>query len=211
MTFEQQKQLIDDHFLFDEPVSPLLTSARMARDWPDARGIWHNDNKDFLIWVNEEDHCRVIAMQKGGNMKEVFTRFCDGLNLVEKSFKSKGHSFMWNEHLGYILTCPSNLGTGLRASVHVKLPLLSKHGCFEPLLDKIRLQKRGTDGVDTDSKDGVYDVSNSDRLGYSEVSPILSVSFPLHIFYQDSGILFTQIFAITTPLVNLVPFRSRMQ
>ena len=40
MTEEHQDQLIDDHFLFDKPVSPLLLSAGMARDWPDARGIW---------------------------------------------------------------------------------------------------------------------------------------------------------------------------
>ncbi|XP_068169821.1 uncharacterized protein [Antennarius striatus] len=40
MTDEEQQQLIDDHFLFDKPVSPLLTCAGMARDWPDARGIW---------------------------------------------------------------------------------------------------------------------------------------------------------------------------
>merc|ERR1711941_169082 len=52
---------------------------------------------------------------------------------------------------GYILTCPSNLGTGLRGGVHVKLP------------------KRGTGGVDTAADDGVYDVSNADRLGFSEV------------------------------------------
>lgn len=37
---KEQQQLIDDHFLFDKPVSPLLTSAFMARDWPDSRGIW---------------------------------------------------------------------------------------------------------------------------------------------------------------------------
>ncbi len=54
----------------------------MGRDWPDARGIWHNNNKTFLVWVNEEDHTRVISMQKGGNMKEVFTRFCTGLKQV---------------------------------------------------------------------------------------------------------------------------------
>ena len=40
MTDAEQEQLIDDHFLFDKPVSPLLTCAGMARDWPDARGIW---------------------------------------------------------------------------------------------------------------------------------------------------------------------------
>ena len=49
MTDAAQEQLIADHFLFDKPVSPLLTCAGMARDWPDARGIWHNDNKDFLV------------------------------------------------------------------------------------------------------------------------------------------------------------------
>ena len=40
MTETEQEKLIDDHFLFDKPVSPLLTCAGMARDWPDARGIW---------------------------------------------------------------------------------------------------------------------------------------------------------------------------
>lgn len=93
MTEEEQQQLIDDHFLFDKPVSPLLLSSNMARDWPDARGIWHNEQKNFLIWVNEEDHTRVISMQKGGNMKEVFTRFCNGLKKFEDAMKSK--SELW--------------------------------------------------------------------------------------------------------------------
>ena len=53
-----QNKLIADHFLFDKPVSPLFLSAGMARDWPDARGIWHNNKKNFLVWVNEEDHVR---------------------------------------------------------------------------------------------------------------------------------------------------------
>ena len=51
MTDEEQQRLIDDHFLFDKPVSPLLLASGMARDWPDARGIWHNEPKNFLIWV----------------------------------------------------------------------------------------------------------------------------------------------------------------
>ena len=65
MTDAEQDQLIADHFLFDKPVSPLLTCAGMARDWPDGRGIWHNEAKNFLIWVNEEDHARVISMEQG--------------------------------------------------------------------------------------------------------------------------------------------------
>uniref|UniRef100_A0A8C9T9Z0 creatine kinase n=1 Tax=Scleropages formosus TaxID=113540 RepID=A0A8C9T9Z0_SCLFO len=175
MTEEEQQQLIDDHFLFDKPVSPLLLASGMARDWPDARGIWHNDNKTFLVWVNEEDHLRVISMQKGGNMREVFTRFCTGLTKIEALFKEKGHEFMWNEHLGYVLTCPSNLGTGLRAGVHVKLPNLSKHDKFGEVLKRLRLQKRGTGGVDTAAVGGVFDISNADRLGFSEVELVQMV------------------------------------
>lgn len=175
MTDAEQQQLIDDHFLFDKPVSPLLLAAGMARDWPDARGIWHNDNKTFLVWVNEEDHLRVISMQKGGNMKEVFKRFCEGLQKIEEIFKVDGHPFSWSEHLGYILTCPSNLGTGLRGGVHVKLPNLSKHPKFEEILTRLRLQKRGTGGVDTAAVGGTFDISNADRLGFSEVEQVQMV------------------------------------
>nr|XP_019838816.1 PREDICTED: creatine kinase B-type [Bos indicus] len=135
----------------------------------------HNDNKTFLVWINEEDHLRVISMQKGGNMKEVFTRFCNGLTQIETLFKSKNYEFMWNPHLGYILTCPSNLGTGLRAGVHIKLPHLGKHEKFPEVLKRLRLQKRGTGGVDTAAVGGVFDVSNADRLGFSEVELVQMV------------------------------------
>lgn len=77
-----QQILFQDHFLFDKPVSPLLLASGMARDWPDARGIWFNDAKNFLVWVNEEDHMRIISMERGGNMKSVFQRFCQGLQMV---------------------------------------------------------------------------------------------------------------------------------
>lgn len=170
MTEAEQEQLINDHFLFDKPVSPLLTCAGMARDWPDGRGIWHNEQKSFLVWVNEEDHLRVISMQKGGNMREVFRRFCEGLTKVEDLMKTKGHQFMWNEHLGFILVCPSNLGTGLRGGVHVKIPNMAKdEKRLDSILELLRLQKRGTGGVDTAAVGGIFDISNADRLGFSEV------------------------------------------
>lgn len=175
MTAEDQDNLIEEGFLFDKPVSPLLTCAGMARDWPDARGIWHNDAKNFLVWINEEDHFRVISMEKTGNMEAVFKRFCDGLKKFESLIKEDGKEFMWNEHLGYVLTCPSNLGTGLRAGVHVKLEKLSTHERFDEALKKLRLQKRGTGGVDTAAQGGVFDISNADRLGFSELELVQGV------------------------------------
>lgn len=169
MTEAEQNQLIDDHFLFDKPVSPLLTCAGMARDWPDARGIWHNSSKNFLVWVNEEDHIRIISMEKGGNIESVFTRWCDGLNRLERAIKDAGNEFMWNEHLGFVLTCPSNLGTGVRAGVHVKIPKLSEDPRFAEVLTKLRLQKRGAGGVDCAAEGGLFDISNADRIGFSEL------------------------------------------
>jgi len=175
MSEEQQDKLINDHFMFDKPVSPLLTSSGMARDWPDARGIFHNKEKNFLVWVNEEDHLRIISMEKGGNMKSVFERFCKGAVEMEKLVNSKGWEFQQSENLGYILTCPSNVGNGLRCGVHVKLPLLSKTKQFDEKLKELRLQKRGTGGVDTAATGGIFDISNLDRLGKAEAQLVQEV------------------------------------
>ena len=49
---------------------------------------------------------------------------------MEEALRNKGWQFMQDDHLGYIVSCPSNLGTGLRASVHIKIPLLSKVSKF---------------------------------------------------------------------------------
>ena len=68
-----RQQLVDDHFLFMSG-DRNLTVAGMERDWPEGRGIFHNKEKTFLVWVNEEDQTRIISMQKGGDVKGVFER-----------------------------------------------------------------------------------------------------------------------------------------
>lgn len=172
---EDQQQLIDDHFLFEKPVSRHFLSGGMGRDFPDGRGIWHNDDKNFLVWINEEDHTRIISMELGGDMNAVFERFCRGLSEVETHIKAKGKEFMWNEHLGFVLTCPSNLGTGVRCSVHARLPKMAADPRFDAICKAFRLQKRGTSGEFTESIGGVYDISNLDRLGSSEVQQVQCV------------------------------------
>ena len=113
---------------------------------------------------------RIISMQMGADIKQVFTRFCVAVNQVEKVVKAEGYDFMHNDHLGYILTCPSNLGTGLRASIMVKVPKLSARSDFKALMGKMKLQARGGAGVDsTENPEGIFDISNSDRIGISEV------------------------------------------
>eukprot|EP01035_Chromulina_nebulosa_P001058 gene1058-1436_t len=93
-----------------------------ARTWPSGRGIFHNDTQTALVWVNEEDHCRIISMEFGGDVPSVFKRFCNLSDVVESAAKKHNTKIMWNENLGFLGTCPSNIGTGLRASVMAELP-----------------------------------------------------------------------------------------
>merc|ERR1711962_1256610 len=127
-----RQQLVDDHFLFMSG-DPNLKVAGMERDWPEGRGIFHNAAKTFLVWVNEEDQLRIISMQKGGDVRAVFDRLAKGIQAVGDSVKAEsGKDFALDEKYGYIHSCPTNLGTGMRASVHVDLPGWAKEG-LKPL------------------------------------------------------------------------------
>jgi creatine kinase/arginine kinase len=164
MTESEKKSLINDHFLF-KGGDKYLESCGLERDWPEARGIYHNDNKTFLVWVNEEDQLRIISMQQGSNILEVFKRLSIAAGKIEEKAK-----FANDEHLGYISNCPTNLGTGLRASVHINLPKLMKNpGLMNSIADKYHVQIRGIHGEHTESDDGVFDISNLRRLGRNEV------------------------------------------
>jgi len=169
MNAEKEEHLRKNGNLFQEPDSTLLLSSGCGRHWPDARGIFHNDAENFFVWVNEEDQMRIVSMEKGDDIKAIFTRFANATKTIQDVLKGEGYDFMHNEHLGFILTCPSNLGTGLRAGAMVKVPLFSARADFKDVLKKMRLQARGTAGVDSASTGGTWDISNSDRLGMSEV------------------------------------------
>jgi len=164
MSDDIANQLISDHFLF-KTGDRFLEAAGLNRDWPSGRGIFHNDEKTFLVWVNEEDQLRIISMQEGGDIKEVFERLVTAIKKIEEKIE-----FSYSDHLGYITSCPTNLGTAMRASVHIKLPNLSKEmDRFKQITDNFHLQIRGIHGEHSESEGGVYDISNKRRLGVTEV------------------------------------------
>jgi arginine kinase len=78
--------LIEDHFLFKEG-DRFLESCGLNRDWPEGRGIFHNKEKTFLVWINEEDQLRIISMQKGADILAVFTRLSIAASEIEKVAK----------------------------------------------------------------------------------------------------------------------------
>jgi creatine kinase len=167
MTKEVQQKLIDDHFLFKEG-DRFLQAANACRYWPSGRGIYHNDNKTFLVWCNEEDHLRIISMQMGGDLGAVYRRMVAGANEIEKA-----GSFSRNDRFGFLTFCPTNLGTTIRASVHIKLPKLAANkSVLDATAAKYNLQVRGTSGEHTESIGGVYDISNIRRLGLTEFQAV---------------------------------------
>lgn len=103
-------------------------------------------------------------MQPGADIAAVFERLCRAAAHIETVTK-----FAHDDHLGYITSCPTNLGTALRASVHIKLPkLMNNKETFNAIADKYYVQIRGIHGEHTETNDGVFDISNRRRLGRSE-------------------------------------------
>ncbi|XP_076282454.1 arginine kinase isoform X2 [Lasioglossum baleicum] len=143
MDKQTQQQLIDDHFLFKEG-DRFLEAANSNRFWPTGRGIYFNEAKTFLVWCNEEDHMRLISMEKGGNLSSVYARLVGAVTEVGKKLK-----FSRNRRLGFLTFCPTNLGTTIRASVHARLPKLSAdYPRFEEIANMYHLQERQQADVD---------------------------------------------------------------
>merc|ERR1711931_319316 len=187
MNEQVRQQLVDDHFLFMSGDRNLI-AAGMERDWPEGRGIFHNKDKTFLTWVNEEDQLRIISMQKGGDVKAVFDRLAKGIQAVGDSVKAEsGKEFALDKKYGYIHSCPTNLGTGMRASVHVDLPGWTKEGldALKKRCEELALQPRGTRGESGGQTGVTYDISNKHRLGYSEVELVQTMIDGVNTLYKE--------------------------
>merc|ERR1719325_529023 len=186
-----RQQLVDDHFLFVSG-DRNLTVAGMERDWPEGRGIFHNAAKTFLVWVNEEDQLRIISMQMGGDVRGVFERLARGIKTVQDSVKAEsGKDFMLDAKYGYIHSCPTNLGTGMRASVHVDLPGWTKEGLksLAARCEELHLQPRGTRGESGGQTGITYDISNKHRLGYSEVELVQKMIDGVNTLHAEDNAL----------------------
>jgi len=163
MSKEEKEGLIEEHILYNDGEDRFLASAGGYNDWPYGRGIYMNKDKNFIVWVNEEDHIRIISMQKGASLKQVWGRLVRAIHAMETRLE-----FVCHPKFGHLTFCPTNIGTGLRASVHVKVPKTAAAGKLDTICASMDLQPRGIHGEHTESVGGVYDISNKIRIGRTE-------------------------------------------
>lgn len=167
---EYERRVAAHQMFKDMSGDKYLNVAGISGDWPYGRGMYVSEAEDFLVWVNEEDHLRIMAMQTGGNLNALFARLHAGLEILEGLLPA----FAMSDKYGAIASCPTNLGAGMRSSLHMKLPRLTRGGTdlgrVTSEAKKLGLAVRGAGGEHSDAgADGLVDVSPSARLGVSEM------------------------------------------
>ena len=125
-----------------------------------------DEQETMSILINEEDHIRIQTIQAGYHLKECYELADKIDDLMEESLP-----FAFDEKYGYLTCCPTNVGTGMRASVMVHLPALSLTGQIKKVLNavsKFGMTVRGVYGEGSEASGNLYQISNQITLGLTE-------------------------------------------
>ncbi|MDH3215791.1 MAG: protein arginine kinase [Candidatus Krumholzibacteria bacterium] len=130
------------------------------------RGLIVNAGEDLCVMINEEDHLRIQSFGAGFNLRQAYDR----ADRVDSEL-SRQLGFAFTDRLGHLTACPTNLGTGLRASLLIHLPGLVHSKEINKLLDSLRQLHhsiRGLYGEGTEVMGNFFQLSNNVTLGLSE-------------------------------------------
>jgi protein arginine kinase len=155
----QRQVLFEKHFI-----------SRNLLNSPAGSEVVINDHQDIALMINEEDHLRMQCFMPGLKLSEAWQR----LDSLDDKLAAK-LNFAYDDKLGFLTACPTNIGTGLRASVMLHLPALVMTNRLTPLfsqLPKLGMTVRGVYGEGSESYGHLYQISNQVTLGYSEAEII---------------------------------------
>ncbi|MGN0805116.1 MAG: ATP--guanido phosphotransferase [Candidatus Coproplasma sp.] len=141
-------------------ISPALLQT------PTRSAVLLNSDGDVSVMINEEDHLREQCIKGGLSLRHAYQTMSQKDSLMARSLP-----FAYDEQLGYLTACPTNLGTGLRASVMLFLPALSLGGMMKDVIKSARrlgLTVRGAYGEGSEAEGYVFQVSNEVTLGVTE-------------------------------------------
>lgn len=156
---EELVSLVERHL-----VSPEFVGS------PKGRALMLLDDESVSLMICEEDHLRLQVLEPGMALSKAYD-MADKLDTL----LPERLSFAANEKYGYLTACPSNLGTGMRASVMVHLPAMERTGALRSLstsIAKLGLTIRGMYGEGSGSRGAIYQISNQETLGVTEAGTI---------------------------------------
>lgn len=142
-----------------------LISPRLIQR-PEYSSFLLKDDESISVMINEEDHLRIQSLLPGLNLDKAWNIVDEIDNKIEKKL-----NYAFNEDLGFLTSCPTNLGTGLRVSAMVHIPALALTGYLNSMIqgfNKIGLTVRGIYGEGTEALGNLYQISNQVTLGESE-------------------------------------------
>lgn len=155
LTDLEKQVLVERHLISRELCEGLAGSA-----------FYTNRDQSCSVMINEEDHLRIQFLKSGFNLKSVWKQIDRFDSDLERSF-----DVAFSPEFGYLTACPTNLGTGLRASVMMHLPGLVISEQMERVnraLNQLGITVRGLYGEGSDASGHVFQISNQQTLGESE-------------------------------------------
>ena len=166
-------------------------------------GVVISKDQAFSVMINEEDHLRIQLLRSGFQLKKAWAAINDLDSALEDSL-----DFAYSPTLGYLTACPTNLGTGMRASAMMHLPALVIANQMEKVVravNQLGMVVRGLFGEGSDASGSIFQISNQTTLGESEEEILKRLSGVLQsiiehelnararLLEQDSGKLFDKI------------------
>lgn len=149
-----------------------ITSPEFMRDSVDL-GVFVSESEHVSVTLNEEDHLRIQALGSGLSLRKAWERADAMDGSLDQSL-----TFDFDREFGYLTSCPTNVGTGLRASVLVHLPALVLTREIDSLLNrlnKLGFVARGFYGEGTDVQGNLFQVSNQTTLGQTEEEIVMGL------------------------------------
>lgn len=146
-------------------VEKHLISPEHSKDDQQCRGLAMNEDGSISIMINEEDHLRIQCFAPGLNLQELWQKASLLDDRIESYF-----DYAFDEKLGYLTCCPTNLGNGMRASIMMHLPglVLTKRASILDQLGNVGMTVRGIFGEGSQPLGDVYQISNQSTIGQNE-------------------------------------------
>lgn len=170
---ELEKQVLVERHL----MSRELSSAE------EGAGIIISKDQSYAVMINEEDHLRIQVLRSGYKLDEIWSL----IDALDTELESRVE-YAFSEQLGYLTACPTNVGTGMRASVMMHLPGLVLIEHMEQViraLNQLGLAVRGVLGEGSEASGSVFQISNQQTLGESEQEIIQRLSNVLNTIREQ--------------------------